>query len=159
MYTVYISVYINTNVCTVTTCISTVFLTHRPYLGGLPILTAAQGYLVTHFCFYYYYYLLHFHEQLNIVQSPLARTAHSVCSRTVDTPTDNLQCFPYVHLIVAGRNNIHHQLPRLSHTSATLALYLATFRTFWRLLFHIRYILTTNLVTFGKKIPLAIIQL
>ncbi len=42
------------------------------------------------------------------------------------------------------------QLPHLSHTSATLAQYLATFRPFWRLFFHNRYILT-NLVTLKKK--------
>ncbi len=44
----------------------------------------------------------------------------------------------------------YHQLPRLSHTSATLAQYLATFRTLWRLFFHSRCILT-NLVTILKK--------
>ncbi len=38
----------------------------------------------------------------------------------------------------------------ISHTSATLAQYLATFRPFWRLFFHNRYILT-NLATFLKK--------
>ncbi len=38
-------------------------------------------------------------------------TARSVCSRTVDTPTDNLQGFPFIHLFVAGHNNIHHPLP------------------------------------------------
>ncbi len=32
-------------------------------------------------------------------------------SRTVDTPSDNLQCFLYVYLFVAGHNNIHHPLP------------------------------------------------
>ncbi len=44
-----------------------------------------------------------------------------------------------------------HQLPRLSHTSATLAQYLATFRTFWRHFFHNRDILT-NLATSLKKL-------
>ncbi len=85
------------------------------------------------------------HNRLTIGKSPVARTARSVCSRTVDTPTDNLQCFPYVHLFVLGRNSIHrplHQLPHLSHTSATLAQYIATFRTFWWLFFHNRDILT-----------------
>ncbi len=38
-------------------------------------------------------------------------TARSVGSRTVDTPSDNLQCFPYVYLFVTGHNNIHHPLP------------------------------------------------
>ncbi len=50
-----------------------------------------------------------------------------------------------------------NQLPCFSHTSATLAEYLATFRPFWRLFSHNRYILT-NLATFLKK-TLAIVQL
>ncbi len=50
-------------------------------------------------------------SRLTIGKSPVARTARSVCSRTVDTPTDDLQCFPYVNLFVAGRNNIHRPLP------------------------------------------------
>ncbi len=62
-------------------------------------------------------------------------------------PTDNLQCLSFV----AGRNKIHHPMPRLSHTSATLSQYLAPFRTFWRPFFHNRYILTTNLATFLKE--------
>ncbi len=43
-----------------------------------------------------------------------------------------------------------HQLQRRSHTSVTLAQYLATFRTFWWLFFHNRDILT-NQATFLKK--------
>ncbi len=43
-----------------------------------------------------------------------------------------------------------HQLPHLTHKSATLAQYLATFRPFWRLFSHNRYILT-NLATFLDK--------
>ncbi len=82
-----------------------------------PIIINGRAYLVTHFCFYYYYYLLHFflsaqdnetiRDRLTVGQSPLARTARSVCLRTVDTPRDNLQCFPYVHLFVAGCNNMN----------------------------------------------------
>ncbi len=43
-----------------------------------------------------------------------------------------------------------HQLPHLTHKCATLAQYLATFRPFWRLFSHNRYILT-NLATFLDK--------
>ncbi len=46
-------------------------------------------------------------DRLTVGQSPLARTARSVCFRTVDTPRDNLQCFPYVRLFVAGCNNMN----------------------------------------------------
>ncbi len=51
-----------------------------------------------------------------------------------------------------------HQLPRLTHTSATLALYLVTFRPFWRLFSLNGYILT-NLATFFFFLNLAIVQL
>ncbi len=43
-----------------------------------------------------------------------------------------------------------HQLLHLTHTSATLAQYFATFRPFWWLFYHNRYILT-NLATFFEK--------
>ncbi len=94
-----------------------VFPTHRLYLGG------PRRYIWWHICFYYYHLLrvfffffhLRFNEticdRLTVGQSPLARTARSVCSRNVNTPTDNLQCFPYVHLFVAACNNIHPPLP------------------------------------------------
>ncbi len=37
--------------------------------------------------------------------------AGSVCSRTVHTPTDDLQCFSCVHLFVPSRFNISRPLP------------------------------------------------
>ncbi len=45
-----------------------------------------------------------------------------------------------------------HQLPRLTHTSATLALYLVTFRPFWRLFSLNGYILTNLATFFGKNL-------
>ncbi len=41
---------------------------------------------------------------------------------------------------------------RISHTSATLAQYLATLRPFWRLFPHNRYILTNLATSFWKKL-------
>ncbi len=81
-------------------------------------------------------------------------TARSVCSRTVDSPTDDLQCFPYADLFVAGRNNIHRPLPSApaSHTI------FSNFQTLLAAFFpHNRYILT-NLATFFEK-TLAVVQL
>ncbi len=62
-----------------------------------------------------YYYLLHLYyppelmkpsaidELLESLPSLYTfRTTRSVCSRTVHTPTENLQCFPYIGLFVAG---------------------------------------------------------
>ncbi len=59
------------------------------WAGRPGILTAAQVYLVKHFCFYYYYYLLHFflsardnetiRDRLNSGKSPLALCV-SYCS-------------------------------------------------------------------------------
>ncbi len=51
-----------------------------------------------------------------------------------------------------------HQLPHLTHTSVTLALYLVTFRPFWRLFSLNGYILT-NLATFFFLKTLAMVQL
>ncbi len=68
-------------------------------------------------------------------------TAHSVCSRTVDTPTDELQCFPYIDLFVAGRNNIHLHRPLpsapASHTifsnfQTLLAAFFPITGTYWQ---------------------------
>ncbi len=76
-----------------------------------------------------------------------------MCSRSVDTPTDNLQCFPYVHLFVAGRNNIHHPLSSapasLTHERDFSTIF-SNFQNILSVFFHNRYILTTNLVTFFK---------
>ncbi len=109
---------------------------------------------MTHFCFYYYYYLLQLfflsardnetiRDQLTSGKSPLPNafvaTARSVCSRTVDTPTDELQCFPYADLFVAGRNNIHRPLPSApaSHTifsnfQTLLAAFFPITGTYWQ---------------------------
>ncbi len=70
--------------------------------------------------------------------------ARSVCSRTVDTATGELPQYQPPSAISS------------SVTSVTLALYVATFRPFWRLSFHNRYILT-NLATFLKKSSLSFI--
>ncbi len=102
-----------------------VFPTHRLYLGGprryingRPSIfgdTFVFITIISYTFFFFFFIRLRFNEticdRLTVGQSPLARTARSVCSRTVNTPTDNLQCFPYVHLFVAACNNIHPPLP------------------------------------------------
>ncbi len=93
------------------------------------MLTAAQVYLVTHFCFYYYYYLLHFfflsardnetiRDQLTSWKSPLARrVSHCLFCVLKNCRHSHRQALS-LYLYVAGRNNIHHPLPSApaSHT-------------------------------------------
>ncbi len=64
----------------------------------------------------------------------------SVCLRTVDTPTDNLQCFPYIHLWRAASIStaLCHQLPR------DFSTIFSNFQTPLADFFHYRYILTTQ---------------
>ncbi len=119
--------------------------------AGRPgILTAAQVYLVTHFCFYYYYYLLHIlsardnetiRDRLTSGKSPLAQRV-SYCSFCVlknCRHSHNLLCFPYADLFVAGRNNIHRPLPSApaSHTifsnfQTVLAAFFPIIGTYWQ---------------------------
>ncbi len=127
------------------------------------ILTAAQVYLVTHFCFYYYYYRLHFFLS--------ARDNETIRDRITSGKSPLVLCVSYCsfcelknrrHSLSVSHTLIYlwraatistthcHQLPRLTHTSATLAQYLATFRPFCWLFPHNRYILT-NLAIFFKK--------
>ncbi len=115
-----------------------VFPTHRLYLG---ILTAAQVYLVTHFC-----YLLHFfflstrdnetiRDRLTRGKSPLARRV-SHCSFCVlrNCRHSHRQALSlYLQRAATISTARCHQLPRLTHKSVTLAQYLATFRPFWQL--------------------------
>ncbi len=92
------------------------------------MLTAAQVYLVTHFCFYYYYYLLHFflsardnetiRDQLTSWKSPLARrVSHCLFCVLKNCRHSHRQALS-LYLYVAGHNNIHHPLPSApaSHT-------------------------------------------
>ncbi len=95
-----------------------VFPTHRLYLGGLrryingrPSIFGDTFVFITIisyvFFFFFFFIRLRFNEticdRLTVGQSPLARTARSVCS--------NCRRFPYVHLFVAACNNIHPPLP------------------------------------------------
>ncbi len=128
------------------------------WAGRPGILTAAQVYLVTHFC-----YLLHFIFFLSTRdnetirdrltrKSPLARRV-SHCSFCVlrNGPHSHRQALSLYLWRAAKISTARcHQLPHLTHKSVTLALYLATFRPFWRLFSHNRYILT-NLATFLDK--------
>ncbi len=125
------------------------------------IIWPAPVYLVTHFSFYYYYYyyyLLHFvlstrdnktiSDWLTSGKPPLA-LHFSYCSFCV---LKNCVCHTLIYLWRAARicTARCHRLLHLTQTSVNLAQYLATFRPFWRLFSHIRYILT-NLATFLKK--------
>ncbi len=73
-------------------------------------------------------------ENLPSRVSYVFRTARSVCSRTVDTPTDDLQCFPYVDLFVAGCNNIHRPLPSAPASHRHKRDFSTTFSNFQTLL-------------------------
>ncbi len=67
-----------------------------------------------------------------------------------DTPTDNLQCFPYVHLFVVSCLN--RPLPSgVTTERAWLSTIFSNFQTIWQIFFHNRYILTT-LANFLKNL-------
>ncbi len=108
-----------------------VFPTHRLYLGGPPRLTAAQIYLVTHFCFYYYYYLTLFlffflsardnetiRDRLTSWKSPLARLVLHCSFCVLKNCRHSHRQALFFYLYVAGSNNIHRPLPSApaSHT-------------------------------------------
>ncbi len=124
------------NTCTVTPLkyiyIYTVFPTHRLYLGGPPRYINGRPSIFGHTILFLLLLLSltlflsarddeTICDQLTSGKSPLARRV-SFCSfcvlKNCDTPTDDLQCFPYAGLFVAGRNNIHQPLPSApaSHT-------------------------------------------
>ncbi len=140
------------------------------WAGRPGILTAAQVYLVTHFYFYYYYYhLLHFflpardnetiRDRLTSWKSPLARRV-SHCSFCVlrNCPHSHRQALSlYLWRDATISTTRCHQLPHLTHKSATLAQYLATFRPFWRL-FSTQKVHTDKPSDFFEK-TLAIVQL
>ncbi len=102
------------------------------WAGRPGILTAAQVYLVTHFCFYYYYYLLHFflsardnetiRDWITSGKSPLVLCV-SYCSfcelKNVDTPS----VFPIRWFICGGPQQYPPPTAissRVSHTRARL---------------------------------------
>ncbi len=129
------------------------------WAGRPGILTAAQVYLVKHFCFYYYYYLLFFlsardnetiRDRLTSGKTsprPMRFILLVLCAQELSTLPQTIFS---VWRAATISTTCCHQLPRLTHTSATLVLYLVTFRPFWRLFSLNGYILT-NLETFKKK--------
>ncbi len=99
------------------------------WAGRPGILTAAQVYLVTHFCFYYYYYLLHFfflsardnetiRDRITSGKSPLAQRV-SYCSFCVLKSRRHSHSVSHtlIHLWRAATISTArcHQ-PRVSHT-------------------------------------------
>ncbi len=129
--------------------------------GCTCMLTAAQVYLVTHFFFLLLLLSLTFflsardnetiHDRLTIDNLP-SHVRLVLCARELWHSHRQPPVFPIRSFICATISNTSgHQFPHLSHTSATLAQYLATFRTFWWLFFHNEYILTTNLATFFEE--------
>ncbi len=157
---------------TITQCFPHIDFT---WAGRPGILTAAQVYLLKHFCFYYYYYLLHFflsardnetiRDQLNSGKTsprPMRFILLVLCAQELSTLPQTISSVSHTLIYLWRAATIStarcHQLPRLTHTSVTLALYLVTFRPFWRLFSLNGYILT-NLATFFFKKTLAIVQL
>ncbi len=101
-----------------------VFPTHRLYLGGPP------KYIWWHISvFITIIILLHFFYPPELMKPSaidklvenlaLCVSYGSFCVLE-NTPTDNLQCFPYVHLFVPSRLNIHPPLPLAPTSQAWL---------------------------------------
>ncbi len=127
------------------------------------IFTATQVYLVTHLVFYYYYYPLTLfvirprkwnHPRSINYWKISARPTHFIqlvlCAQGLSTLPQKISSVSHTLIYLRRAASIStalcHRLLCLTHTSATLALYLATLRTFWQLFFHKRYI-QTNLAT------------
>ncbi len=102
------------------------------------------------------------HDILSHNQSGF-RKQHSTTTATTSSVSHTLiYLWRPATISTSTATNTHPPLPSApvshTHTSATLAQYLATFRPFWRLFFPIKRYILTNLATFLKK-TLAIVQL
>ncbi len=145
------------------------FPTHRLYLGGPPRYINGRPsifgdtflfllLLLSLSLFFFFFFFLSardnetIRDRLTSWKSPLARRV-SHCSFCVlkNCRHSHRQALSlYLWRVATISTTRCHQLPHLTHKSATLAQYLATFRPFWKLFSHNRYILT-NLATFLKR--------
>ncbi len=128
------------------------FPTHRLYLGGPPRYINGRPSIFgdTFLLSLQLFFFLSardnetIRDRLTRGKSPLARHV-SYCSFCVlkNCPHSHRQALSlYLWRAATISTTRCHQLPHLTHKSVTLAQYLATFRPFWRLFSHNRYILT-----------------
>ncbi len=137
------------------------FPTHRLYLGGPPRYINGcpsifgDTFLLSLTLFFFFFLSTRDNETIRdrlTRKSPLARrVSHCLFCVLKNCRHSHRQSLSlYLWRVATISTARCHQLPHLTHKSATLAQYLATFRPFWRLFSHNRYILT-NLATFLDK--------